>query len=138
MTIQYLLDTLTHLRENYPDSQAFATELGLWGVNYFEQSDLKGYYHPEVSWICTDTRVGICLYFLNDEFVCLTTQSGRKMREDFHWVSVETKEKVLDWLLKKIKQNVDLSCAPLKFSEDISNWAAQKKETEELDKKYRY
>ena len=42
------------------------------------------YYHR---WICTDTEVGIRVWYLDDEPVCISWQPYRKSNETFGWIS---------------------------------------------------
>lgn len=55
------------------------------------------------SWYCTDQWVGLAAYFFNDEFVCVSTQVGRKYDEDFEWVSQEAANKVRDFIISLSK-----------------------------------
>lgn len=48
--------------------------------------------------LCTDTWVGLRAYFLDDQLVCCSRQSGRKCDEHFEWVSVETKTQVREYI----------------------------------------
>lgn len=50
------------------------------------------------SWFCTDTEVGIAVYFLDDEIVCISWQPYRKSDEEFWFVSEELGKKLQDYL----------------------------------------
>lgn len=39
------------------------------------------------TWICTDTKVGLYLYILDDEPVCMSYQTARKSPPDWHFFS---------------------------------------------------
>ena len=49
-------------------------------------------------WTCTDTQVGIAVYFLDDEIVCISFQPYRKSDEEFWFVSEESGKKVREYL----------------------------------------
>lgn len=44
------------------------------------------YYHR---WICTDTEVGIRVWYLDNKPVCISWQPYRKSGEEFGWISEE-------------------------------------------------
>lgn len=56
------------------------------------------------SWICTDTQVGIAVYFLDDELVCISWQPYRKSDEEFWFISEKLAKKVYDYLLNLSKK----------------------------------
>lgn len=60
--------------------------------NWIEQDRLVSYWVS--CWYCTDTWVGEKAYFLDDEFVALSTQLARKSDCTFSWVSKEACDKV--------------------------------------------
>lgn len=82
------------------DMEHFISELDLscWDVRQSrEKPSLKSYWL--CNHYCTDSYVGLRGYFLNEEFVCLTMQKGRKCNEIFEWVSVEAQVKVREYIL---------------------------------------
>jgi hypothetical protein len=60
--------------------------------------ELKAYWL--VQWLCTDTHVGMVVYFLHDEPVFITTQTARKNGIEYHWVSQEAYFQVKDYVNK--------------------------------------
>lgn len=52
------------------------------------------------SWTCTDTKVGIKAHFLDNEFVCISTQSCRKGDVAFEWKSEDSFIKVKKYLIE--------------------------------------
>jgi hypothetical protein len=70
-------------------------------VPYTEQDRLKAYWIA--NWYDTDTFVGSKMYFLDDEAVAISTQTGRKYDEDIQWLSIECASKVYGYLLELIK-----------------------------------
>lgn len=66
-------------------------------LDWSDDTRLKSYY-IKIHY-CTDSYVGIKAYFLDDEFIALSNQIGRKYPEEFDFVSTEIAEKVKDYLL---------------------------------------
>lgn len=71
--------------------------------NWIEQDRLVSYWVS--CWYCTDTWVGEQAYFLDDEFVALSTQLARKSRRTFSWVSKEAYDKVEAYVRSFIEKN---------------------------------
>ncbi len=71
----------------------------LFDINGYWSDDerLKGYCVK--TWLCTDTWVGWIAYFLDDEFVFMTSQDTRKGDTDYEFTSKEVAEKVRTYLL---------------------------------------
>lgn len=128
MNVEQLLNCL----EKSPKTSTYISleNLGLeLGVRFYydkldeEQNDLTAYLHPLASWICTDTAVGLTFYFFKDEFVAVTSQSGRKMDENFHWISEEARKKVFDWYVEKYsKATLQPLSECLQLTTDCSSW----------------
>ena len=92
--------------ENSADMEALCQELGVHApYNYWEEFGrrLKGYYIE--SWLCTDTTVGACAYFLDEEFVFLGIQTSRKSGESFSFKTKGSASKVRQFLLDLIDLN---------------------------------
>ena len=47
-------------------------------------------YYWASRWQCTDSWVGIRLYFYEGEFVAVSSQSARKSHENFDWKDKES------------------------------------------------
>ena len=84
-----------------------AVEFGIF--DYLVQPDdnprLSGCYIH--SWICTDTTVGLKVYFLDGEPVCVSYQLYRKSSEKFFWVSSDAYDKTREYMLELQKYNED-------------------------------
>lgn len=108
-TIQHYLDTLDKTKYKYVNVEDILNELQLPYVGYPFTEDhipeFKGY-RSDYQWYCTDRNVGLCFYFLNDEFVCASMQIGRKCDEEFEWVSKDIFNKVRDYFLNKLIQHI--------------------------------
>lgn len=76
------------------------------------------------SWYCTDSAVGTRVYFLDDQPVALSFQSGRKSDENIYFTSKETAVKVREFLLSCI-ENADEDpyeyCGYLNLDDDIGD-----------------
>jgi len=85
-----LADILQNLDKSNPDYSCHYTvaeELEIWSFfSYQENTKLACY--PVHTWLCTDTHVGVYAYFLEDEFVALSTQEARKCDVEFEWASI--------------------------------------------------
>lgn len=102
-TLQYYLDNVNKSEENsdYVDIVKIAEVVDFLYAGYYEElTELKCYW--AFHWVCTDTWVGLRLYYLNDEFVCYSFQSARRASESFYWVSKESREKVRNVIIEKI------------------------------------
>lgn len=92
--------------ESFVDLQDLGSrefELNTWLFNYSENLELKAYYF--LKWYCTDSYVGGRAYFLNDELVAISYQSGRKSNETFYWKSSFAKNKVKKYLLTLMEED---------------------------------
>lgn len=82
--------------EDWIDIGRVSEEFNL-NIDFISQDRLKAYWIG--SWCCTDTCVGYKMYFLDDEPVCISIQTGRKSRENFKWFSNQHAIKVRDYLI---------------------------------------
>lgn len=85
--------------EVYWDLEGFALELELncHGIKQ-DGNNLRLKCYWIANHLCTDTWVGIRAYFLDKEFVCLSTQQGRKCDETFEWVSKDSFRNVKNYI----------------------------------------
>jgi L-rhamnose mutarotase len=74
-------------------------------IDHDKHDELDKIFHsvPVVSWLCTDTYVGLNAILFNDEVVCITWQSARKDEIDYYWLSKEHFNKCKDELIKFCK-----------------------------------
>jgi hypothetical protein len=72
--------------------------VGIPVYQYVDDTSLK--YHFLKRWICTDSWVGIRVYFLDEEPLAVSTQTGRKSDEVFEFVSKEMVEKFREYLFQ--------------------------------------
>ena len=83
--------------------------------SYNASNKLKSYYIG--SWYCTDSYVGYKVYFLHDllhdEPVAVSSQIGRKMDEEFEWVSAEAYHRVKKYVMSFTKHEDDVALADL-------------------------
>lgn len=62
------------------------------------------YYHK---WICTDTEVGIRVWYFDNEPVCISWKPYRKSKEEFGWISKEKFNDVKKYTISLLKKNDD-------------------------------
>ena len=61
---------------------------------YLQQDEIRltyCYYH---TWMCTDTYVGVRVWYLDNNVVCISFKPYRKSDEIFYWLSVQNFEEV--------------------------------------------
>lgn len=80
-------------------------DLGFGEYSWIVDCKVIGY--RVMKWLCTDTWVGLTLYFLNDEFVFYTSQSARKSDNNIVWKDKESKQKVKAYILENIGEEED-------------------------------
>jgi len=56
------------------------------------------------TWYCTDQRVGIQIYFMDDEFIAVGHQIARKETNNIEFKDQETAIRVRDWMLTLHKE----------------------------------
>ena len=90
------------LNGSYPNWSNISNTLGVQ-LDWSEDTRLKSYYiAPHY---CTDSYFGMRAYFLDDEFVAISNQEGRKCDEYFEFVSKEVMVKTRNYLLSLIEPN---------------------------------
>ena len=83
-----------------PDCEKLSSQFGIYNLYWSEDTRLKAYHVK--TWLCTDTWVGWVAYFLDSEFVCLSTQNARKSDTEFEFVSKEAHSKLRDYLFSLV------------------------------------
>ncbi len=66
---------------------------------YLQQKEIRlthCYYH---TWMCTDTYVGIRVWYFDDVPVCISYKPYRKYDEQFYWISKELFDKVFNYAM---------------------------------------
>lgn len=94
--LQKILDNKDNLKEDkwfYPET--LLEEFGIYESINADNRLTKKWFE---SWICTDTEVGIAVYFLDDELVCVSWKPYRKSDEEFWFVSEDLGKKLYDYL----------------------------------------
>jgi hypothetical protein len=102
MKLKEVIEKIDKSKENecWVELTEIASEIGLNDYGYDNEERMKSYFY--ISWLCTDTRVGAKVYFLDDEAVCVSYQPARKADEHFEWISQEAFEKVRNYILNLI------------------------------------
>ena len=77
------------------DWDSLSSNLGCY-LTDSEDTRLKAY--CIVVWYCTDTFVGVNAHFLDDEFVCLSTQTGRKNGISYKYISQDAALKLRNYI----------------------------------------
>lgn len=93
------------LKKDYPDYEGLSSLFNIYDVFWDDTDNIKCYFLQ--SHLCTDTIVGLKLYYLKDEMICYSYQSARKSREHFKFFSEEKAIKLRDYLLSLLKNEDD-------------------------------
>ena len=106
--------------KSYVDIENFSSEFNFdFGFN-LQQDRLKAYWIG--NWYCTDSYVGYRMYFLDDEPVAVSMQSGRKSNETFEWFSKELALQVKDYLISLMSDNEnELNIKLCNINDDIGD-----------------
>lgn len=88
-------------------------------MGWHEEFDkrVKGYFL--IRWYCTDTWVGYRVYFMDDEPVAISSQTGRKSDEEIEFVSLEAAQKVKDFI-KSLEGEEEFNPTLANMDEEIS------------------
>jgi hypothetical protein len=130
MNINTLLETLDKSRMGgFYDVEDLGHEFGLCGGVCYGMSiedDFKECEHRDVTWMCTDTLVGIFFLFLHDEFVGVRIQHARKSDSYYYWKDQATYERVKEWFWSEFqKQNTMPDPSFVDFTQDLSDYNKQ-------------
>jgi len=105
--------------ESYVDIEDFSSEFDFdFGFN-LQQDKIKAYWIG--NWYCTDSYVGYRMYFLDDEPVAVSMQTGRKSNETFEWFSKELALKVKDYLISLMQKDDELNIKICDINRDIGD-----------------
>jgi len=86
------IDT-SKMERNYADFHAMCeSEFEIY--EYLQQDEVRLTYCWYHTWQCTDTFVGIRVWYLDNKAVCISYKPYRKYDENFYWLSTEDFEEV--------------------------------------------
>lgn len=106
-TLRKLISEINKETETYPSWGKLADIFNIQNLYWSDDTHLKCYFIKK--WYCTDTYVGIKAYFLDDEFIAISSQDGRKMDEEFSFVSKELALKLKNYLEKLVADSFDFN-----------------------------
>lgn len=89
-----------------------------WSVE-FNQRVIQ-HWVPGATWICTDTRVGLCVFTFDSEVVAIGSQTGRKNQMCIKFLSVESYHKLRNFYLKCITSDRDITLIDMDYEVDNS------------------
>lgn len=94
--------------EYYVCYDTLADSMGIYDfISIPEEPRLSGYWLAKQ--IDGDSLVGLRVYFLDDVFVCMSEQTGRKSDELFSWLSASAYKEVKDYLLSLTDEEDELT-----------------------------
>lgn len=97
------IDFNNEILHSQVDWEELSSVFNIYNLSWSDDTRLKAYYIK--TWYCTDSWVGIRAYFLDDEFVAISYQSGRKSNEDFGFVSNELALKTKVYLQSLVEED---------------------------------
>lgn len=62
-----------------------------------------------ITWICTDTKVGLKAYYLDDILICISFQPYRKSDENFYWIGKEEYLKTRNFFLSLLDEENNIN-----------------------------
>jgi hypothetical protein len=98
--LQSLLDmSKDNPKSNFIESsdrraQGIAGELGF----YLNIKSDRYYNQPLVTWICTDTEVGLYAHYFDDKLIAISEQYARKSSQIYRWSSSDDKQAFEEYL----------------------------------------
>jgi hypothetical protein len=113
-----LRELIKNLNEKNITEPSYEKLFGLFKLDFYyvdydklyKNERLKCYFIKK--WYCTDTYVGLRAYFLDNELICFSNQAGRKMDEEFHFISIDFANKMKIFLetfsIENIFSNIEL------------------------------
>lgn len=90
----------TEANKSWVDSTTLAEAL-LLDIPYVDAERISAYWFGK--WRCTDTEVGYRVYFLDENPVAFSIQSGRKSDERFFWKSENDANAVRNYLISLVE-----------------------------------
>lgn len=108
MKIKELIQNINFENKKLQTDPSWEELFELFNLNNLYWSDnerLKAYFIR--TWYCTDTWVGWRAYFLDGEFIAFSTQTGRKMGENFQFPDNESALKLKEYLKSLIEEQED-------------------------------
>ena len=106
-TIRKIISEIDKTKEFEPSWEELADIFNVNDLYWSDDTRLKCYFIKK--WYCTDSYVGTRVYFLDDEFVAISNQMGRKMNEDFSFVSEKLANKLKIYLESLVENKFNLS-----------------------------
>lgn len=104
--------------ESYVNLDVLAQHFEMYNFDFWDEQDkLKAYWAG--SHICTDTEVGVRIYYFYGEPVAISSQKGRKCQEDFEWVSHADFATVKEYLESINKDENEIDYDLLDEDEDV-------------------
>lgn len=89
--------------ETHTDWEELSKVFDIYDLYWSDDIRLRAFFIE--TWCYTDSWVGMRAYFLDGEFVAISTQTGRKSDEDFGFTSKPAAEKVESYLRSLVKEN---------------------------------
>ena len=86
------------------------------GNNWYEQPRLLSYYIGD--WQCSEYRIGYKVYFFDNKPVAISRKLGRKMPEEFEWLSKQDYHMVRNYVMTFAQYTIPLADLDEELGED--------------------
>lgn len=110
MNIEQLLDKIDTSKMEHIEISSMCEDIGIYDWPEQPSGDERLKYCYYQSWICTDTKVGIRVWYFDDRAVCVSYKPYRKHTEDFYWFSKEYYHGVKTYLESLIVDDDTVYC----------------------------
>lgn len=143
-TIRHYLRTLDLSKleddfQTYISIEEVALDFGIYDAADISQDDenirLKTLDHPELTWICTDTTVGVSFIFLDKLFVGISIQMARKDDIHYYWYDKESYDMVSDYIHSLVKKR-ETNPTFINWEQDMEPFELKKKEMDQWNKEW--
>lgn len=96
-------EILKNLDKSKPEEAFFDLAESMDIYEYITEDKLVFYWVK--SWICTDTMVGLKVYFYNDKAIAIGIKPYRKYDLQLYWINIKTYEQVRKYIESLIKDD---------------------------------
>ena len=126
--------------QDYIDLNDISNELNMnIELPYVNRQDCQIKCYWVACHLCTDTFVGLRVYFLNDEQIAISYQSARKSDENFEWINQNAVEITKKYLMSlAIEDDNYDSISFVDMDEDLSSGYTVSFASELLDENVQY
>ena len=125
ITTDEIIKTIdTSKMEKFLDLDGICDELDIYEYVYQPEENQKLTYCFYQKWICSDTEVGIKVWYLDNKPVCISWKEDWKCRESFGWISSDsffnTRTYLRSLIMRSLIKDIDFSHIEIITDEKIN------------------